>query len=502
MSRSDRSHVPYVSGRLHPFHTMAKEMVMQAPQLREIRDKVRALGGKMTPSLVDMARIRRELEKTGDLERLKNIVRGVLKKEPTELRGDNEMPAAPPSSELYGRLKVGSEFLDVGSGTGKRLIQFAGQFKPTTMDPVIAVTRIDAPHIQQVFSEPVEQVTTSFMVLCNNKDQTAFAESDGIHVVPNVPALRTMGFGKTLPCGALETRVGSRTFRDYPCAIPATRVSPFYQGVNTYKRRRIKIGVGGYVGQTKEQKSIGTRVTRMPGVPTDCSLKYRGYQWKVRKKNGKAVAISRSGAMYRVTCDFDYDLDLDYEMTISGPRLIRVNEYRCYKPFHSLAALHHFCERIELLVDGMLVRPPEEFDPKHPELLERGDVEGLVYREHGEDNLVRNHQAFDIPARHYPHLIEAVEDAGFHIAKVYPHLGYGDEVLEVEVRINGDEATIETVGLRDKTAVDQIRNVADKLAWPTTKEFLHTFEPEDYSPLLFSVEDLTDEPESDEEELA
>jgi len=424
--RNVKSHVPCISAVEHPMQQMALLMIEKRDVFVELAEKVRGLvkehGLMQTPTLYDHAKLL-ELLGEKELKYYRGHVAEVLKQERSLKEVVREHPKAPYAATLYGRVEKDAPVLDVGSGDGKRLIQFEGQLNLKAIDQQPQDFKADYPFEVTKFEEPVEEVIVSFNSLTNNLNIKPFEDSDGIHIIPDLKQLRADGYSGRASKNWNEvyaTHVSNvkdgvkvdHLYLDYdPKDLVSIPIKNYYRAANTYKKRAINISVLNRVeGVTvfKKLKSRGKRVMHRPFCMQEKTWKMPGELYHFRKKRGKAFMMDRMGWVHLLACDFEYDFDFILESFQEEWYLLEIDNYRNYRPFHSLALLDYFLNRVQLSVNGKPVKLP---------LLAEGDMppwaEGIVYRSDGFDQLYRLHQSFDVTNEGLIELQEVLKEHGF-----------------------------------------------------------------------------------------
>jgi len=474
-SRSNYSRIPNLSSVKHPLHDLALQMIQNRPEFLELAQKARKIVQEkslmITPTLYDHKALLTELgPKT--LQKYRDIIQSVLDSEKDLVLATREFPKPPPAVALYGRVEKGAPVLDVGSGDGKRLLQFEGPLNVRAMDKEDPGFRANCDFEVKAFEEPTKEVVVSFNSMTNNKDMSAFEGSDGIHVIPDLDKLvKDKYSGKTSEYfqEVYVTQVEDKTYFDYKEDIPSEPINNYYRVCNTFRQRSIavELSLDPIMGaRAPELSSYGRRVVNKPFVMESMTWKMSGELFKIRHRKIKGVwclfAWDRGGRLYAGRSSEEVDFDLLLERFQDRWYLLALDLYRGVKPYHSLKLLNYFLERVDFTISGEKLIVPMEIDSLDdpPEW-----AEGVVFRRGFEDHLFRFHHSFDVDAEGFKTLKDVLTHYGyiFTCDLVHP----GDGIYEYLLFQDGTSYELKLVGKRDKTKRDTKRTIMNMLQWPT-----------------------------------
>jgi len=393
MSRKLVSSKLLLSNQQNPFTPVAKVAVDNHAKLVAIKNNIRRLvkenGLLRTPNNVDLVKLIKLMGK--DFEEGKQIFRSMRLAEPDF--NQRHIPVPPPMSELYDRVVVGQRVLDVGSGNGLKLISFSKQVKLRTCYHHCNSLLKHVNHLRKTFqkSDLQDEIVTSRMALSQNKDISEFDNVDGLHVVPNLSEMAAYGYSSRKEDGSYVTVSSKETFVDYEHGLPSQSLGTFYRGVNTYADCDVnlqftdKIELPGVLINTSEGQRPLYKVPILE--PT---VKLDGMLYALRIGREKALLQARGTKLGSVCkTSFKSTAFLLLERYKDDFHLVRIKEYKGFRPFHSLSCLEYFLQKVRLSIDGRLVKPPIRFPSNI-----KG--EGLVSRIKGIDYLVRYHRSFDV----------------------------------------------------------------------------------------------------------
>jgi len=398
MTRRDVvSHLPFITNELHPLHATALHALKNRAELRRMALLVKKEVGMITPGLANVRALAAKLKASGQEAKIKDLIRRMVQKERGGLVEAEFVSPGP--GALYGRVR-GSDVVDVGSGTGKKMVQFVGRFaslkcyeprvKPEVPDwAVIVRARYEG--------NKEEGLLLSFNVL--NQNETVWPW-DGFHIVPDLPLWARKGL--SAECGGhYVTPYQGGELVEYHHQIPGREFGG-YRGVNVYEEETIKLCLAPRLftsGAIVHPLGYHSRVQEFD--PGECSVKLDGEKYEVFVDGIALRARARDGTYYKGKMmrnkGAKFRMKLVIEVCDSGNYLLEVSDYRGFRPYHSLPALAYFCERKHLEFAGKPVHAPPPFDPGkvHPEF------EGVVWRVDGGDVLLRAVKSFDVDEANY-----------------------------------------------------------------------------------------------------
>jgi len=437
-----------------------------------------------TPTVYDHKTLISLLKENGSFQQIRGIVKSMLD---AEHKGafDRTHPKPPPAKELYGRLSKGMKVVDVGSGDAKRLIQFEGQVEFATIDSQVFEMRTATSHTTAVFEESTEEVITSFNSMTNNEDVSAFAGSDGIHVIPDVVQLEGDGFSNSKG-NRYVTKVGRITYVDYTNSLPYTQLTRYYRGLNTYAPRNVSVVMSKNSYRTSlKMPSRGERVRAPLSDLKNATVKMDGELHKLVVKEGMAKMLDRGGNVTEGKSNGP-DMTLFLEKKNDLFFLIEVVRYRGYVPFHDYGLLKFFLERVKLEINGLgvLLTPFWEFGDL--------DVEGVVVRDRGKDYLLRTHHSFDLRGENAERFFEVLDE----LALSYEKCVGWEGLCEILVEQTGDKYILKNLGVRNKNTETPISDVRKQMLWPTLYQHCARKDCE----INFTIDEVDDGPSSDEED--
>jgi len=431
----------------HPEHLAMSELVKEAPELRSIMKEIHDIQArhKVTPSLFryDMESVRMQQLKRKFME----IYDKVDNQRPKVVAKAVDHRAAP-SRVLYGRVGESTPFVDVGSGDAKRLVSFPAA-QVTTCDPNFASTKIDAPHIQAAFTGTTS-VITSFNAATQFADKSVLEQCDGIHVVPNLPALEQAGLSVQHD-GVFITTIGEQQFEDHKWDVPSVVVSSQSLGVNTYAKEKLVVQMGDKQEGSPSCKSVGKRTGHLFADPC-ATVKLNGELVKLVVRGGQGFAVWRdSDEIAKIVCRHDMVINLEY----AADRffLINIESFRGYKPFHSYPQLRYFLERKPLTISYAKkrypVNPPILYSPSVYRKL-GSFAEGVVIRRDNNDLLLREQPSLDLTPEGVGQLAEIGKRDGFSVTVDRIE----QQTCEYLVKFDGDHLDLVFVKRRRKRADD------------------------------------------------
>lgn len=464
-SRLNVSHVPVVSQTKHPFHQAMLELVNSRPIFAVLAEQVRDRVVKITPNSYDHVALMSSLD-AGVLAKCKQAIKDAMSKErlTIEPRGP---PRPPPNTFLYGRIQPNTKVVDVGGGDGKRLVNYHSPDKVTIVDPAPGNVS-SAPKEQKPFTKDIlpEQTVVSFNAMIQGDLAKQLEDRDGIHVVPD--------HDKLIEDGVMQRDGDQVSGHGYEDVYFKPRGETFgsYRGCNTYARRDILFTIGEFGPSGKAPLPLfGERAIK--NIPDgEATVKYTGDFFRLRHDGLKAEARRRDGARAPcaakgVACGFYL------EYAAGHFRLLAVESYRNYRPFHSLCELENFLNRVRLVIayNGRVHRvlPPDRVGDDYDSLVREGLVEGKVFRRGGRDILVKHWLTFTVTPHTVGCLVNVLRAHGFDVPPIWDV----SELGEVQL-VNYGGWKLRWLGPRNKSdsSVDSESTILEKLQWPYLGSFL------------------------------
>jgi len=243
-------------------------------------------------------------------------------------------------------------------------------------------------------------------------------------------------------------------------------IRSYYRALNTFKGRIIDLTISKEavpgVNLGAKLQSFGNRVVRRPFEMGEKTWKMPGELFKVRNKSGKAWAWDRKGSVYAVDIKCDVDFTFILELFDGKWYLISVDRYRGFRPFHSLALMEYFLERVWLSIDGSAVNLPRKVHDLHnPPFW----AEGIVFRRGFNDFLYRFHHSFDVDEEGYDDMLKTLRDAGLILRTVAEK--HTEGIHEYLLKQDGVTYDVVDLGVRQKLTTDDSKAIKKMLLWPT-----------------------------------
>lgn len=511
-NRTRTSHTVIETPTLNPMHKAMVHLAEHQPFLAGFaallhEKKIENPDWMVTASLPRMDLFQKDPEILKKMEGMAHLLMESSRKISPDYKPEVANTRPPPASEIYGRVQSDTKVLDVGTGKGKRLIGYKTKesLKVVTCD-VEGIPKPEFSDEHQVgFDSPSEMPVVSFNSLTNNKDQSAFKNSDGVHVIPNLPQFSEYNNSQESvdeagdPCYLTKDPKSEEVYKDYPLddEIVSEPIVPFYNIANTYKERKIEIKVGDKVSQSAPFCSQGTRA--VGSVMGTATYKYNGEIHEVKKKGTRCFVRRRNGEIRNASVGDCPDLHLYFEKLTTGECvLIKLLRYNGIRPYHSAEQLHNFCQRVKITIGGMPLVGPEEYSrEEYYRYLAEGRVDGLVYRHKERDLLVKHDNSFDVKADNRQVFIDTVQDAGFYVQTEGIPKEW-DGILEIKVEItyeydeNGNVSVATLVPMKprdDKKAATTMPEVKRGLSFLTVREMHRANGDEEIVETGFDVDD-------------
>jgi len=418
-----------VENPYHPYLPVMEELASEP--MRQLLHETLRYKKMLSPNLIDKSALHSPemlALKAQFMERMKKVLK---EKKPTSLTKLVD-PRPVNRRELYERLDTDAKVLDVGCGERKRLRGL--NVDVVTVDPAYDHAE---KHHKEEFRDSLEpeRVVTSFNVLVQGVD---CENRDGIHIIPNHPAMKEAGLAKETEDGKIEVKIGKDTWIDEEVKGPVQKITTHSVGLNTFQEREIKIkfsteartaGTFSSTGKRRYQRLLGT---------DEMSLKMGGQLHLLEMDNGVARLTNRETekAFTSLKTNFDDRFTALVELFNGNFYLLKIINYRKYRPFHSLGLLEKFCQRVKFKLQVLgrqyRLKPPIRCDIRQAILRneKHGDVEGVVVRSRGEDYLLRFYPSMDLGGNAYRKLLKIWKNAG--IKNTLPEEPEGEGIHEYE----------------------------------------------------------------------
>lgn len=361
----------------HPLQKVMSEVAGNGTALRSIKNEIRAKCKKTTPTLVDFAKLKADLMKSGSYDKLREMVKKSLKGEQEARNECKGLGVKPPySSELYERVEKGAHITDLGCGEGKRVKRYEGFF-----GHVIGVDKIAKPkdwplkwdYCQREVADE-ERIVTSFNVmgLLTQQEIEIVKNQDGLHIFADREQLLRNGHAAVVEDKVVCDMDGT-VYEEERTQLPeGYAIKDNYLACNTYRAENIVCEVKrrcmGWLA-----KSFYRRATE--GFEGFKTWKENGVFFEFRSNNGEFSMSTRNGKAVAGTINTKKKIVLHLERVGDVYYLIRVRHYRDFKPYHYYEGLVEFTKKVKIRIGGLDVLPPRPISEP------RNGADGMVIRE-------------------------------------------------------------------------------------------------------------------------
>jgi hypothetical protein len=396
-----------------------------------------------------------ELESQDDetVLRLKEIFMRMMGQEPIP---EALVPPPPVRKQLYERIQCG-EILDLGSRDTKArsLVTPGVSVKLTdTMPKDPEVACLDANFVV------TDKVTTSYLVLNQLDDTVNVEDTDGVHVVVDVDTMLACGAAEEAggECVSMLVKAprGDRVYRDRRVYIPGAHITYGYKMVNTYKERTIHV-------KRKKRTLFKQVYDRGLGegdfVSGPASPKYDGEFATLVLNNGKGVYTTGNQA-WVVECDMFSEamyVYLERMAAVEGGcqehfRLLRVNRYRNFIPYHAFENLNYFVKRVKIDIAGVPI-----YAPGDDTACKYCPTDGWIHRFDEMDYRVKDKTTFDFDPGEITRLKEWMDNKGLRLEIIGGAVG----VVEYEYR-SAENKLVKLRQRHDKEKSDSYRLLVEQ----------------------------------------
>lgn len=387
------SYVVNKSTRSHPLQAVMEGVVREGGAIRDIWKDVhkQAKQHKTTPTVFDAKAMMEYAKKAGHYDALLAMVKKFKQGEDKSRLNYAQSDVRPPGSHcLYERVQPDTSIVDVGVGDGKRVARYQGYFGNVKgVDKVKKSMVADWPEDWQVEVRgmgPEPEVVTSFNLMgqLDEKERQVMCENDGIHIWAVQGTLECAGH-VTVRGDVAEVDMIDAVFEEpvVKRELPYYPIGRYYGGTNTYRSRDINLLVKGKAaGQPAKGKYV--RLRHRPTVQR-MTWKYDGVLLNLRNRNGRFKILGRDGKGYWGVSNEKDSFDLDLEQVGSEHYLLRVNDFRGFRPFHSLEMLRVFTKKVKIKLMGCEILAPGAADKCTNEPV---FADGFVYRDREIDFVV------------------------------------------------------------------------------------------------------------------
>jgi len=397
MSKISHNVVP--GAQVHPCQSAFESLINSGLSKMHADCHEKAKKHKITPSLVKNSYIE-ECIADGTYDELKAKVLEFLRLRKEGMDKSKVAEVKPPPSKVLYERVAGREVIDVGSGDGKRLIRYAKYFDSVTMVEVEDIPKVEGlpDHWESVKEIPTKELPiVSFNVLTQLDDKTVavVTERDGIHICPKISSFEEVGLSKQVG-DVYETTVGDKVFRERKVRSQGVSYGKFYMGLNTYEKSKFEFRLRGPV--VVEPDKLMRSFVRLVNDPMmkHCSPKYDGTFLTLRANNGHFTLTDRSGKGRWGTVNTDHKMWLELERLRDRYILLRVCNYRDYRPFHALDQLEKFVRKKELYIGPVVVMAPESIDVRDITLKPPDGCDGYVFRRNEVDYVMNYGVSLDL----------------------------------------------------------------------------------------------------------
>nr|QIQ61197.1 MAG: hypothetical protein [Sina virus] len=493
----EKSAVPVETGVPNPFFSRALEYIHNQEEARNIVAEIQACARtarKNNPgkSSVDFAQLKNMCADNGLKERLRALFNRTHKA-PTTV---TTLGPPPPANQVYGRFGRGLEVVDVGSGNRNKLKKFTGDLKIICVDPVLEETKhVFSASYTMPFSlfltlhPQKDLLTSSFMSLCQMpfEEQEAVLSYDGIHLIPDHKVLLSNHSAVPVEGGKYKVYAPGKNWVDFAVPDGGMEVETGYRLLPSFRERKINIHLGNFSPSSYRFYSDARPVSVMDLNYGDMGWKFNGnmVELEIRydpDRGGQAEAYMslRNGDTATGTVDTPLQLGMCLEDCKDFYVLLRIESYRGVVFPHCGYTLRHFCDRVELRINGKLVYGPPVWRPGHPCVLTsrhgpmrtHDNPDGVITRNDEKDYYCKPKWTVDLDGHGYSAFVKKASNEGFECSGE----SMGPSLWEYELRKKG--CILEIVPLRERKDKDQ----ATKL--DTAMFLLETLDLGEYSALM------------------
>lgn len=288
------------------------------------------------------------------------------------------LPPAPSPKQLYNRV-ADVQIVDIGSGDCSKLSRCqAVSIVATDREPVsnahYQVAKLDAEEeLMEFMLDKPDRVLTSFNALSQMVNVERVLEYDGLHVLPDISAVKTM-----MEAGFDEKGAYYGDYKDRDNGLVGDLLADGYVALNTYEQTNVRLKPIRKVKTLCPKPQISTVYYRPPDA--EATPKYDGVCMFLICQGGVRLLAHRNGNGY----EFDGGggcpemvLMLEKLPRIGPPThfvLLRVYQYKRYYPFHGLNNLRMFCKKVNIRLGGIRIYAPGD------RMLAHCPVDGQIFR--------------------------------------------------------------------------------------------------------------------------
>ena len=354
------------------------------------------------------------------------------------------MPPSPNPVVLYGRIMPSQPILDIGSGDGRKAER--SKIRDLVLsDKVVPEGNYSRRWVQLDVEEPglqeigEQRVLTSNMLLSQVHNIQNVLDCDGIHIVPDVDYLKTLGAIEAN--GVIVTRFREKEFKDIQHDYGGGYlVSPGYLGICSFKRRDINILL---------DRAVRVRPPDLPPI-SDAKFnldpyttpKYDGTQiFFELKSDGTGIAVNRAGhgRILKHDVDFVVQFIAEYIRPKKLYVLLRLMVFRGFVPWHDVHVLSRFCTKVMVNINCMDLYSPD--DPR----LSKCPSDGMIMRVCELDYRIKGKVTIDMDKEEWSRYCASFDRNSVPYEMVDPP---GDEITEYLVHEDDGIYIFERIRLR------------------------------------------------------